>query len=257
MLLSRVLFGLLAFFSLPLVPTVNATIDECTTNINKYNGECLSPSSCTGGIYNNLCPGSKKCCVPDPEWSPWFYTKYVSKDEFKSIFSSVSSARSDALYPWFNSALEDILKDKMGNSECNIISAFSAQIGHESGNLMLFEELASGADYEGRCKTLGNCNTGDGVKYKGRGAIQITGRKNYQSLSTSAGTDFISKPELLVFPSHGFEASVWYWISNGLNKFCTGKTTDFFELTRRINGGLNGIEDRLNKWYNAKTVMKC
>jgi putative chitinase len=277
MKLTTFLIGLLSLFTLP-VQSINTTqisdtnydtisnitdsisllqTNNCITKINKFQGSCVSPSTCTGGIYNNLCPGSQKCCVQDVESAPWLFWKYVSKTDFRSLFSSVSSDRTDTLYPWFNKALDNILDDKMGNNDCNIIAAFSAQIGHESAGLMLFEELASGEAYEGRCSKLGNCQTGDGVRFKGRGAIQITGRSNYQALSNSVGNDYINKPELLVLPSNGFEASVWYWNSNKLNKYCTGKVNDFFELTRRINGGTNGIDDRLNRWNNAKTVLQC
>jgi len=274
MKLTTFLIGLLSLFTLP-VQSTNITYNDinntsnaidaisllqtnnCITKINKFQGSCVTPSTCIGGIYNNLCPGSQKCCVQDVESTPLLYWRYVSKTEFKSIFSSVSSDRTDTLYPWFNKALGNILADKMGNSDCNIVAAFSAQIGHESGGLMLFEELASGEAYEGRCSKLGNCQPGDGIRFKGRGAIQITGRNNYQALSNSVGNDYINKPELLVLPSNGFEASVWYWNSNKLNKYCTGKVNDFFELTRRINGGTNGIDDRLNRWNSAKTVLQC
>lgn len=278
MKLSSFLIGLMALFSIPVVNssqennhTYNYTdiltqdaqnfslsnTDDCVTKINKFQGTCLPPNTCTGGIFNNLCPGYKKCCVKDTESSPWLFWRYVSNQEFKSIFTSVTSDRADSLFPWFNKALGSILEDKMDNSECNIIAAFSAQIGHESASLMLFEELASGEAYEGRCSKLGNCKPGDGVRFKGRGAIQVTGRSNYQALTNSVGTDFINSPESLVLPSSGFEASVWYWNTNKLNKYCTGKVSDFFELTRRINGGTNGIDDRLSRWDNAKKVLEC
>ena len=229
---------------------------SCTTKINKYNGNCISPSSCNGGVYNNLCPGSSKCCVQDVN-SKWIYWPYVDQDEFKGLFPLLSDTRKDTLYPWFNDALSDVLHDKKGNQKCDIIACFSAQVGHESVDLSTFEEFASGEAYEGRCKGLGNCQVGDGVKYKGRGAIQITGRSNYQKASDFIGTNFIDSPDLLVLPSYGFKASVWFWVSNELNQYCTGNQNDFFILTRKINGGLNGIEDRLNKWTRAKNVLKC
>lgn len=230
---------------------------SCTTKINNYKGSCIKPSDCDGGIYNNLCPGSAKCCVPDVNKAPWIYWNYVSKVQFKEMFPLLGNTRTDILYPWFNEALGDVLNDKKGNSNCNIISAFSAQVGHESLDLSTFEEFASGEAYEGRCKQLGNCNTGDGIKYKGRGAIQVTGKSNYNRASTFIGDDFINKPELLVLPSYGLKASVWFWTTNNLNQYCTGNLNNFIELTRKINGGINGLEDRINKWNRAKIALSC
>lgn len=249
-------FGLSSFQSENNHTQFETLTTSCQTKINGYDGNCIKPSKCIGAVYNNLCPGSEKCCVPDVN-SKWLFWHYVSKDDFKELFSSLSDNRVDVLYPWFNDALGDILKDKKGNDKCDIIAAFSSQIGHESLDLSTFEEFSSGQAYEGRCKSLGNCETGDGVKYKGRGAIQITGRSNYQKASKFIGTDFIEKPELLVLPSYGFKASVWFWVSNSLNQYCTGSKDDFITLTKRINGGLNNLEDRLNRWAKAKNVLKC
>lgn len=245
----------IVFFSL-LTPTISEIVD-CSTKNNNFNGSCVKPSNCYGGVYNNLCPSVYKCCVPDINNTPWFYSKYVSKEEFKGLFTTLSSARSETLFPWFNKAIDTVLQDKKGNENCHIIAAFSSQVGHESIDLTTFEEFASGEAYEGRCKQLGNCFTGDGVRYKGRGAIQITGRRNYQKVSSYLSEDFIKQPDLLVLPSYGFKSSVWFWVSNNLNQFCTGNSLDFLTLTKKINGGTNGLDDRISRWNRALNVLKC
>ena len=232
-------------------------ITTCKTRINTFSGNCITPSTCDGAVYNNLCPGISKCCVEDDNGTPWVYWRYVSTDDFKNLFPLLSETRRNVLYPWFNKALSTVLSDKKGQKECDIIAAFSAQIGHESVDLSTFEEFASGEAYEGRCKQLGNCYPGDGVKFKGRGAIQVTGRKNYELVSAYLEEDFITKPDLLVMPSYGFQASVWFWMSNNLNQYCTGKLQDFINLTKKINGGVNGLEDRINKWNRAKNAVQC
>lgn len=136
------------------------------------------------------------------------------------------------------------------------ISAFLAQITHESGSLHYVKEIASGKAYEGR-KDLGNIIPGDGVKYKGRGIIQITGRDNYMSLSKDFKVDFITKPELLEQPTNAVMSAGWFWDKNKLNLLAdVGK---FETITRRINGGLNGYKERVLFWTLCKKVLtpKC
>ena len=96
------------------------------------------------------------------------------------------------------------------------VAAFIAQIGHESGYLRYSEEIASGKAYEGR-RDLGNIYAGDGIKYKGRGLIQITGRYNYAQLSKDLGEDFIKNPELLSTPKYAVQSACWYWNYKKLN----------------------------------------
>jgi putative chitinase len=118
---------------------------------------------------------------------------------------------------------------------------FLAQIGHESGRLRYVRELASGKAYEGR-KDLGNTQPGDGVKYKGRGLIQITGRANYQSLSDSLGVDFVKVPEFLEKPEHAAMSAAWFWHTRKLNDLADQDLLT--RVTKKVNGGLNGLEDR-------------
>lgn len=132
-------------------------------------------------------------------------------------------------------------------------SMFLAQIGHESGQLRYLEELASGSAYEGR-KDLGNTQIGDGVKYKGRGVIQITGRTNYALCGLALDLPLLERPELLGQLPHAMESACWYWSNNNLNSYCD--RGDFRGLTKRINGGTNGMEDRLKLYNRAKEVIK-
>ena len=145
---------------------------------------------------------------------------------------------------------------------------FLAQVGHESGSLFFTEELASGAAYEGR-KNLGNTQPGDGIRFKGRGLIQITGRANYKAVGDALAVDLIKNPTLLggknvnkCSPDQLINAAMsagWFWNSRKLNDLAdkiniskpvdTGANLDNFVLiTKKINGGTNGLHDRLNRY---------
>lgn len=132
------------------------------------------------------------------------------------------------------------------------LQMFLAQTGHESAQLRHSEELASGEAYEGR-KDLGNIEVGDGKKYKGRGLIQLTGRDNYQKLSDAFGVDFINHPELLKEPEWAVRSACWFWESKNLNSISF--YGDFKKVTKIINGGYNGLEDRLRLYELAKQYI--
>lgn len=132
------------------------------------------------------------------------------------------------------------------------ICHFLAQILHESGRFVYFEELASGKDYEGR-KDLGNTEAGDGVRFKGRGVIQITGRANYAAISKDLGVDFINNPKLLSTKKWGIISAGWFWNKKSLNMLAD--KDDFLKITKRINGGTNGIEQRKKYLELAKSIL--
>ncbi len=131
-------------------------------------------------------------------------------------------------------------------------AAFIAQIAHESGELRYVEEIASGSAYEGR-KDLGNTQPGDGMKFKGRGLIQITGRNNYHECGKALGVDLITNPELLETNDLACRSAAWFWASRGLNDLAD--RGDFERITKRINGGLNGYQERLVYHARAKTAL--
>jgi len=136
------------------------------------------------------------------------------------------------------------------------VSAFLAQIGHESGQLRYVREIWGPTDaqrgYEGR-EDLGNTVPGDGRKYCGRGLIQITGRANYAACGEALGLDLITNPELLELPQNAAMSAAWFWKHKGLNDLAD--RDQFNTITRRINGGLNGLADRLALWEKAKAVL--
>jgi putative chitinase len=133
-------------------------------------------------------------------------------------------------------------------------AAFIAQVGHESGQLRYVRELASGEAYEGR-KDLGNTQPGDGVRFKGRGLIQITGRANYAECGKALGLDLIAKPELLEEAENACRSAAWFWHSRKLNQFADQGMSGFGTITRRINGGTNGMSDRLALYRKAQEVF--
>ena len=132
---------------------------------------------------------------------------------------------------------------------------FLAQLGHESGSLRFPEEIADGSRYEGRVD-LGNTQTGDGRRFKGRGLIQITGRVNYTAYGKARNRDFVSgdNPKLLGSdPVLAADCSGWYWTSRGLNALAD--KDDVRAITLKINGGFNGLDDRTRRLKLAKCLL--
>jgi putative chitinase len=129
---------------------------------------------------------------------------------------------------------------------------FLAQTGHESGDLLYTEELASGQAYEGRTD-LGNTQAGDGPKFKGRGLIQLTGRANYVAYGKSIGQDLTidgNWSSVSTDPSLAVDVACWFWTTHNLNALADND--DLETITRRVNGGLNGLQDRQDHLDRAK-----
>ncbi len=111
---------------------------------------------------------------------------------------------------------------------------FMGQGGHESSSFRYMEEIASGADYEGRAD-LGNTQPGDGKRYKGRGPIQLTGRANYRADGATLGIDLERHPEIVAMPSVGLLTSCLFWSRTGLNALADAD--DGIAIGRSINRG--------------------
>jgi len=143
------------------------------------------------------------------------------------------------------------------------MAAFIAQVGHESGQLRFVRELG-GDQYLSKYDTgrlaqrLGNTPEadGDGQKYRGRGLIQVTGRANYEACSQALFGDsrLLSTPELLEHPVYASMSAGWYWQKTGLNSLAD--KGDFLAITKKINGGTNGLEDRQALYKRALEVLQ-
>lgn len=133
------------------------------------------------------------------------------------------------------------------------LAHFMAQLAHESGGFRYMEEIASGAAYEGRAD-LGNTQAGDGKRYKGRGPIQLTGRANYRTFGRKVGIDIEAHPEVVALPSFGLLVACMFWDAKGLNALADAD--DLEAVTRRVNGGLNGLADRQTYLIKAKGLLQ-
>lgn len=182
---------------------------------------------------------------------------------------------------WYN-ALEQLLPDYDINTPPRV-AAFIAQCAHESGGFKFLKENlnykaaslrkvfpkyfpddAIAARYANKPEMIANRvygarmgngpeESGDGFKYCGRGLIQLTGKNNYEEFAMSIETPVEEIPEYLATFEGAAQSACWFWEKNNLNKWAD--TGDIKELTRRINGGYIGLEDRIKHYNHALHVL--
>lgn len=172
---------------------------------------------------------------------------------------------------WMNNWFPKFEIDTKGEL-CHIL----AQLAHESDSFNAMEEYASGQKYEGRLD-LGNRIKGDGIKFKGRGPLQVTGRMNYSLMGVKAGAPnkFIYNPELLATPEWGVWSACIFWTERGLLTVSNMNDSDKLPykrrvdeihseiiyvspveyISRRVNGGVNGLAERKAFYERAKTII--
>lgn len=142
-------------------------------------------------------------------------------------------------------------------------AAFLAQVAHESGSLRYVREIASGLAYDDRAD-LGNTRpeairiaaehgSTPGPWWKGHGLIQITGYDNHLACGLALGLDLLHQPRLLEQPVHAARSAAWFWASRNLNALADAGS--FRAITRVINGGFNGMSDRLAHYERAQAVL--
>jgi putative chitinase len=167
--------------------------------------------------------------------------------QLSAIMPALPAARRDTFMPFLQEALHEFSIEPPARA-----AAFLAQLAHESGQLRFMEEIwgptAAQKRYEpvtSLATTLGNVATGDGRRFKGRGPIQITGRANYRRYGALLAVDIEAEPQLAAKPELAFRIAGLFWSRNGLNELADEVSVEAFKrITKRINGGLNGLADR-------------
>lgn len=181
----------------------------------------------------------------------------ITKEQLVSILPK-SGKMADAMLPALNEAM-----DKYQINTRLRIAAFIAQVGHESGQFVWLKELGNNAylakyDTGTLAARLGNTPEadGDGQKFRGRGLIQITGRTNYLACSKGLFGDdrLFNTPELLEQPRYAALSAAWFWNSRKLNDLAD--MSAFETITRRVNGGVNGLAERVLFYNAALKVLK-
>jgi putative chitinase len=184
----------------------------------------------------------------------------ITAPQLKHICPSITK-EALAIYP-------ALLTTYMEQYEINTkkrIAPFLANIALESDSFHATREYASGKEYEGR-QDLGNLHPGDGVKYKGRGLIQITGATMYHLCSIALGKDFVEHPELLESPAAATASACWFWAKvKGLNEIADMPDEwtkpgphhypKFEWIVRLINGGVNGLHEREEFLKRANEIL--
>ncbi len=182
----------------------------------------------------------------------------LTGQQLQAIMPSIPTARREALLPFLQAAMTEFAIETPVR-----ISAFVAQLAHESGQFRFMEEIWGPTPAQRRYEpvstlavTLGNNESGDGKRFKGRGPIQITGRANYRRFGDLLGVDLLSDPVRAARPELAFRIAGLFWSKKGLSELADLATDEAFrEITRRINGGFNGLDDRRKFYAVARTVL--
>jgi len=179
----------------------------------------------------------------------------VNDEDLARIMPNLSGEKRAQYLPFLQHAMEEFSINTPLRE-----AAFLAQVAHESAEFRFMEEIWGPTAQQNRyepvtqkSKELGNFHPGDGKRFKGRGPIQVTGRSNYQLYGSALGVDLIGDPTIAATPEIGFRIAALYWSRNGLNELAD--VQHFKTITKRINGGFNGLEERTRYYVRAKSVL--
>ena len=182
----------------------------------------------------------------------------LTAEQLQAIMPRLSATRNSELLPFLTSAMAEFAIEAPPRA-----AAFLAQLAHESGQFRFMEEIWGPTDAQRRyepvtklSQKLGNTEAGDGKRFKGRGPIQLTGRANYKRFGDLLDVDLVADPPRAAKPDVAFRVAGLFWSKNALNDLADVATADAFkEITRRINGGTNGLADRQAFYVVARKVL--
>jgi putative chitinase len=182
----------------------------------------------------------------------------VTAEQLQSIMPRLRPERNAEFLPFLTAAMTEFAIDPPARA-----AAFLAQLAHESGQFRFMEEIWGPTPAQKRYEpvttlsaALGNTNVGDGKLFKGRGPIQLTGRANYKRFGDLLTVDLVADPPRAATPDVAFRVAGLFWSRKGLNELADAATADSFrEITRRINGGFNGLAERQAFYATAREVL--
>ena len=175
-----------------------------------------------------------------------------------TIMPRLPDRRNGELLPFLTAAMAEFAIDTPARA-----AAFLAQLAHESGQFRFMEEIWGPTDAQRRyepvtklSQDLGNTDAGDGKRFKGRGPIQLTGRANYRRFGDLLSIDLLADPPRAANPDVAFRVAGLFWSKKGLNELADIATADAFKaITKRINGGTNGLAERQAFYAVARKAL--
>jgi len=182
----------------------------------------------------------------------------LTTEQLQAIMPKLPPAKGATFFPFLSAAVTEFGIESPART-----AAFLAQLAHESAQFRFMEEIWGPTSAQRRyeppgtlASNLGNTDTGDGRRFKGRGPIQITGRANYRRFGDLLGLDLVADPDRAAFPEVAFRIAGLFWSKKGLNELADQVTPEAFRaITKRINGGFNGLEERERFYDVAKRVL--
>lgn len=177
----------------------------------------------------------------------------LTDKQLSAIMPNLKPALVTAYLPYLNAAMEEAAINTKAR-----VAAFLAQIAHESGQLRWWTEIWTNSPAQQRYDTrtdLGNTPEADndGFLYRGRSPIQLTGKANYKACGDAIGVDLVNNPDRADDLDVGFRICAWFWTTRKLNVLAD--KGDFKLITKRINGGYNGLADREKYHVRALAVL--